>query len=644
MKQTKHVAAVISIVGLFLVCTGALLGGSRSTVAVELSAQQVAFLDELTQDTWTYLSSDWATSNHLPWSWRSETISGTASAGGYANPAEIGLYALSWLAAYDLQRSWSPTWSETEAEVSAILDQLRAWQSGSQGEQPNGPNAYNNQVFYQWYWIFQPPPVVGANDRDHLVPSIDNAWLAASLITIRAYAQANDHAALAQMANAILNDMDFSLWYHADTHRFSWGEVDDPQGGGQADYYSNENRIINFVARALGQLSSSEYRLSMEVLEQPPGTYSGITVDKISWDGSYFTYATPALFIREMETSYGTDTILAAAQAQEIYAQHESYDAWGLSDCFDVADGGYVQQGAPPVAMPDPPETRPGLVTPHASALTLITSLSSQAVTNLQMISDTFDCAYDPLYGFRDSVMANSDDPDYGQCSNRFSALAQEWIFLALVNYETGFIWDYFYQDTGVRIAHEDLTGEYYRYLPAVFKPPSTPTPTLVPPLLVADFDNCGPPNNLGGDMGAAYNSPDQLSETYPDQTGRGCVASLEYHITNWAAFWMKLQHADLSQYNWLTFEARSEQPPLPTHSIKIELKRLGNTEIEVTYVSGIAADWQTMRVNLADFDNPSWDQPISDWGDIEELVFTFERQRSGSNGVVVLDNVGFEP
>jgi len=31
-----------------------------------------------------------------------------------------------------------------------------------------------------------------------------------------------------------------------------WGAVENPQGGGQADYYSNENRIINFIARALG--------------------------------------------------------------------------------------------------------------------------------------------------------------------------------------------------------------------------------------------------------------------------------------------------------------------------------------------------------------------------------------------------------
>jgi hypothetical protein len=424
------------------------------------------FLDKLAQDTWAYLSSDWATANHLPWSWRSDAFSG----GDYANTAEIGLYALAWLAAYDLQRPWSPSWAEAEAEVGAVLDQLRAWQTGSQAYQPHGPNAYGDSVFYQWYWISWNPPVVGSGAVDHVVPSIDNAWLVASLITIREYAQANGHAALAQKAGDISDDMDFSLWYHADRHRFTWGATEDPQGGTEADFYSNENRIINFVARALGHLSAAEYRLSLEALEQPSGAYGSITVEKVAWDGSYFTYGSPALFIRELDTVYGTATIVPATEAQMAYAQDQGYEAWGLSDCFDVGDGGYVQQGAPPAAMGGSPETRPGLVTAHASALALITPLASEVITNLQTISDTWDCAYDPLYGYRDSVMTKPDAPDYGQCSARFSALAQEWIFLAIVNHESGFVWEYFYRDAGVRAAHLEMFGAYQVFVPVAGK------------------------------------------------------------------------------------------------------------------------------------------------------------------------------
>ena len=422
------------------------------------------FSDRLAEDTWNYLSSNWATDNHLPWSWRSTVMDG----GDYANTAEIGLYALSWLAAYDLQQPWTPTWEATEAEVDAVLEQLRAWQTGSQSDKLHGPNAYNSSVFYQWYWINWDPPVVGAGPENHLVPSIDNAWLAVSLITIREYANVHDHPIIAKKADDILADMDFRLWYDSDSHRFYWGDVEDPLGGFPADYYSNENRLINFVARAMGQLDEIEFQQSLNALEQPSGEYAGITVEKMAWDGSYFTYGAPALFIREMDTSYGSRTITPATEAQLAYAKDQKYDAWGLSDCFSVGNGGYVQQGSLPVAMPISPETEAGLVTPHASALALITPLSGQAIANMETIVSEFPCMYDPIYGFRDSVMVNKKSGDYGLCSDLFSALAQEWIFLALANYDNEFVWRYFYQDEGVRQAHVEMYGYFEANLPVI--------------------------------------------------------------------------------------------------------------------------------------------------------------------------------
>lgn len=409
------------------------------------------FIDALSERTWSYLSSDWATDAHLPWSWRSESIAG----GDYVNPAEIGFYALSWLAAYDLQRPWSPTWEETQIEVLAILDRLRGWQTGAQTFQPNGPNAYGRSVFYQWYWINAQEPVVGAGVADHVVPSIDNAWLAVSLITIREYAEGHGHAVMAAEADAILANMNFLIWYDFSKHRFFWGAPEDPLGGGEIDYFSNENRIINFVAHALGQLDDDEFLASLDALVQNPAIYKGIVVDKVSWDGSYFTYAGPALFVREMQTQYGLKTILPATEAQIRYAQNEGYRAWGLSDCFDVGVGGYLQQGALPVATASWPETRDGLISPHASALALITPLASDALSNLQFLSETYPLVYDTRYGFRDSVVALPGDSQEGIPSARFSALNQEWLLLALVNYQTGFIWNYFYLDEGVRYTHQ---------------------------------------------------------------------------------------------------------------------------------------------------------------------------------------------
>ena len=479
MSRIRHIAKQAVLVGLLLVaCPGcgfvyadssfpshssnevsqitvlpAMISPS-STAGQPTLSNYSSFLDQLAEDTWQYLSSDWATTHYLPWSWRSQTLPG----GDYANPAEIGFLALSWLGAYEQRQPWSPTWAETDQHVQAILDQLRAWQTGSQVSQPNGPNAYLNKVFYQWYWISQDPPVVGAASGDnHLVPSVDNAWLAASLITIQQYTLAHGHSSLAMLAGEILEDMDFNLWFDPASHLYHWGDVEDPQGGSLADYYSNENRIINFIARSLNDLDAEKYLLSLQALNQSSGSYGSSLVQKVAWDGSYFTYSSPALFIRENQTPYNGFSLTPATQAQIDYAQNAGYSAWGLSDCFDLGSGEYIQQGAPPAASSDPLETQPGLVSPHASALALITPLHDEALANLQTLSTSFSGLYHPGYGFLDSVMADPDHPSYGQTSVRFSALNQEWIFLALLNARDGFIWEYFYRHPGVQAAHREM-------------------------------------------------------------------------------------------------------------------------------------------------------------------------------------------
>ncbi len=140
--------------------------------------------------------------------------------------------------------------------------------------------------------------------------------------------------------------------------------------------------------------------------------------------------------------------------------------------------------------------------------------------------------------------------------------------------------------------------------------------------------------------MGAAYTSPDSLKESYPQEASRGCIARLEYKISGWSAFWVKLQGADLRPYAKLVFDVRADpQPGLPKQ-IKLEVKRPG--EVSIKYVSGIGADWKTVSVKLADFGSAGYGKPVSSWAGIEELVVTFESAKSGPQGVVFLDNLTF--
>ena len=413
------------------------------------------FLDEVAEKTYNYLSSDWATSNHLPWSWRSEILDG----GDFTNTTEIALLLLSHLGSYELNRSWSPDWMTVESEIHAILDQLITWQTGNQH------NAYENSVFYQWYWINWNPPVVGGGDSDRLVPSIDNAFLAASLITLRSYGEIHHHPEIAEKSDLILSQMDFRLWYDEKTHLFNWGANDDPLGGVWADFYSNENRIINFVARSLGQLSQEEYQNSLDSLIQNSVSYNrdtvftsdDVIVQNVAWDGSYFTYLAPSLFIREMNTSYFDDTVIPATWSQITYASDQGYTVWGLSDCYDIGSGGYIGQGAPPTALSGTSEIHRGVITPHASGMALITPYRDLAINNLQRIQQISPNAFHPEYAYYDSLMADPNSSQYGEYSYRFSAIAQGWLFLSIVNAETNFIWDYFYHDRGVQIAHSGM-------------------------------------------------------------------------------------------------------------------------------------------------------------------------------------------
>jgi hypothetical protein len=171
---------------------------------------------------------------------------------------------------------------------------------------------------------------------------------------------------------------------------------------------------------------------------------------------------------------------------------------------------------------------------------------------------------------------------------------------------------------------------------------PTSVSPSSAPPLVVASFDNCTGTNDLGGAMGAAYNSPDSLKESYPQEPDRGCVARLEFKIAEWSAFWMKLQGADLSGYSRLVFDVKADPQPGIPRQMKLELKRGG--EVSILYVSVIGADWKTVSVNLADFEPAGYGAPFSSWRGVEELVFTFEAAKSGPQGVMFLDNLTFVP
>jgi hypothetical protein len=156
------------------------------------------------------------------------------------------------------------------------------------------------------------------------------------------------------------------------------------------------------------------------------------------------------------------------------------------------------------------------------------------------------------------------------------------------------------------------------------------------PPPVIADFDRCKGVTNRGRQMGTAYDpkSDDTIVVSYVQEAGPGCIARLEYDIVGWSAFWIQLQGADLSPYSQLVFDVKADPQKVPKR-VKIELKRAVGQEVSILYISEITTDWQTMSVNLGDFEGS-----LSSFTDMEELVFVFEANGSRKTGVIYLDDI----
>lgn len=176
--------------------------------------------------------------------------------------------------------------------------------------------------------------------------------------------------------------------------------------------------------------------------------------------------------------------------------------------------------------------------------------------------------------------------------------------------------------------------------------PTATPTPTQTPPgvLMVADFNTCDNTNNLNGKMGGAYPDPNnpELMETFLEESGRGCIAQIDFNLKNWAAFWIKLGGTDLSQHKTLSFEMKADPQIGVPEEIKIEIK--GQGKCTIVYISGLPNTWQKRSVDLSEFSPGPCGDELTSFENVEELTFVFEPDKSGRIGRIYLDNIQFEP
>lgn len=404
----------------------------------------------------------------------------TRARSGYTSPTNIAAYIWSTLAARDLHLI---TAEQAQSRISRTLDTLARLER----HEASG-------MYYNWY-----SPSTGEKltvwpvDQSRVYPflsSVDNGWLAASLIMVR-----NAVPALSTKANAIYETFDFGFYYDSGAGLLRGGFWDEPSNQCNAKgnyrqrgadvYYTchhygslnTEPRIASYIGIAEGDVPATHYYKLWRTFPstcdwgwqemKPDGvtkTYLGVDVyeghytyrDKNivpSWGGSMFEALMVPLFVPEEEwgpRSWGVNHPLYVEAQIEHGMNDANYGYWGFSPSNDPA-GGYREYGVDELGLnpdgyssdqerttvdygfgecrpekPLPAEYGKGVVTPHASFLALDYEPEA-ALKNLHNLRENHNSFQ--WGGFYDAIDVRS-----GQQSKYYLALDQGMIIPAIAN------------------------------------------------------------------------------------------------------------------------------------------------------------------------------------------------------------------
>jgi len=165
--------------------------------------------------------------------------------------------------------------------------------------------------------------------------------------------------------------------------------------------------------------------------------------------------------------------------------------------------------------------------------------------------------------------------------------------------------------------------------------------------LLVDDFDKGDKPNALGGDFGAWDKDPSDPTQKCTiafDKAnaygGAGYSLRIDYDVDSpnpaYNGFWSKLQSADITPYQFLTFYIRGDAQRGHTNQIKLEIKN--GKEVGKYLLKGISDEWQQVRIPLKDF------QGLTTGKGMTEFVIVFDDITSTKKtGSIYLDEIAFE-
>lgn len=337
-------------------------------------------------------------------------VAGKETSNSKTSPTNIGLFLASTIAARDMHLVSS---EEADRSIGTVLTSLE------NAEKYEG-------MFYNWYDT-QTGDIAGKSDRP-FISAVDNAWLTAGLMTIRA-ATSPEYS---ERAEKIIKQMKFPLLYNRDRNLFYGGYYPDTEEptNWHYDILNTEARIASYVWAGTGE------DIIPLINYNRLGKFAPADVDAprqnaeqfLSWGGSMFEALMPTLFVPEQEWSPAWKSSHREYLKKQIeYGKKYNNGFWGMSS-YDY-NGTYHEAGLSGLAIKQGGYGASDIVTPHASFLGLSVD-PEQAIMNLQKIERLHKTSYKEGFGFPDSVNIES-----GEVSNSYLAVDQEMSMLAVFNY-----------------------------------------------------------------------------------------------------------------------------------------------------------------------------------------------------------------
>ena len=183
-----------------------------------------------------------------------------------------------------------------------------------------------------------------------------------------------------------------------------------------------------------------------------------------------------------------------------------------------------------------------------------------------------------------------------------------------------------------------------------LWSPPAAPAKEPSKRILVDDFERPGSQNRLGGNSGAFSDSKGLGScyvfpVTNPDQTfGRkGTSLPVQWDTAkagSFAGYWSNLQHLNLEQFNYLTFQLRGLAGG---EKFKIGLRGKADDTYETKVLiddavkEGTTKEWKKVVMPL------KWFKSVQDWKDVSVVSINFEQAFGSDRGAILIDDIAFE-